>query len=191
MENEIPYVLIVGAKPSDSENYAFQVSYDYIKRVTDKLSAICVYSPEDPGNPSGPGYLDIIFNQEPTFKPGGSEYYKIDSCLRKENGHNDTKPVNNFVNLGSFGTFLMATLEVPTPNEHAVSIGNNLRFRVDRPTSAVSLSFLGGLANAGGVTVGGQGGATSATLRVTLQNEGTTDQPNWVAHWSKEYGGDL
>lgn len=192
MKNQIPYVLIVGAKPSDSDNYAFQASGDYIMSITDELSALCVYSPDDPTNPNGPGYLDIIFNQEPTFSPTGNlaDPPKIDSCTRNQSGHSSTDPVDGFVNLGSFSTFLMATLEVPTPNVHKVSIGSNLRFRVTIPTGAVSLIFNQGLANAGGVPVKNRNGA-NAQLRVTLQNEGTLDQPNWVAHWSREFGGDL
>ena len=191
MKNQIPYVLIVGAKPSDSDNYAFQASGDYIMSITDELSAICVYSP-DPSNPSGAGYLDIIFNQEPTYSPNGAlaDPPKIDSCTRNQNGHSSSDPVNGFVNLGSISTFLMATLEVPSPNVHGVSIGSSLRFRVNIPTSAVSLIFYQGLANAGGVPVKNRNGS-NAQLRVTLQNEGTLDQPNWVAHWSREFGGDL
>ena len=91
--------------------------------------------------------------------------------------------------LGSLSTPIGAVLEYPVPNTHKTSIGTVLRYRVDRP-NLLLLTFNPGLANAGGVPVKKQNGA-NAQLRITLQNEGTTDQPNWVAHWSKEYGGDL
>ncbi|MCI9608616.1 MAG: S-layer homology domain-containing protein [Oscillibacter sp.] len=191
MKNQIPYVLIVGAKPSDSDNYAFQASGDYIMSITDQLSAICVYSPIDPNNPGGPGYLDIIFNQEPTYSPNGAlaDPPKIDSCGSKLNGHTSTTPVNNFVNLGSFCVSLLATLESPTPNVHGVSIGTNLRYYISLPSRGVLLNFQGGLANAGGVPVKTATGGNAA-LMVTIRNDGTNDQPNWRAHWSQEFGGD-
>lgn len=192
MKNQIPYVLIVGAKPSDSDNYAFQASGDYIMSITDELSAICAYSPEDPNNPGGPGYLNIIFNQEPTYSPSGNlaDPPKIDSCGGNQNGHPTTiTPVDGFVNLGSLSVPIGAVLEHPVPNTHKISIGTVLRYRVDRP-NLLLLTFQPGLANSGGVPVKNQNGA-NAQLRVELKNEGTQDQPNWVAHWSREFGGDL
>lgn len=53
------------------------------------------------------------------------------------------------------------------------------------------ITFNQGLANAGGVPVKDPQSGANAQLQIRLQNEGTTDLPNWVAHWSKAYGGDL
>ncbi|MCI9578675.1 MAG: hypothetical protein HFF98_07495, partial [Oscillibacter sp.] len=194
MKNQIPYVLIVGAKPSDSENYAFQASGDYIKSITDELSALCTYTPDDPSNPNGAGYLTIIFNQEPTYSPSGNlaDPPKIDSCNGGLNGHpaSSITPINGFVNLGSLSVTIGAVLDHPTPNTHNVSIGSVLRYRIDRP-GLMLITFNQGLANAGGVPVKDPQSGANAQLQIRLQNEGTTDLPNWVAHWSKAYGGDL
>ncbi len=194
MKNQIPYVLIVGAKPADSENYAFQASGDYIKSITDELTATCAYTPDDPSNPNGPGYLTIIFNQEPTYSPSGNlaDPPKIDSCNGGLNGHpaGSITPINGFVNLGSLSVTIGAVLEHPTPNVHNASIGSVLRYRIDRP-NLMLITFNPGLANAGGVPVKDPQSGANAQMQVKLQNEGSTELPNWVAHWSKAYSGDL
>lgn len=193
MKNQIPYVLIVGAKPSDSDNYAFQASGDYIMSITDELKILdCVFSPDNADNPLGSGSMTIIFNQAPTFSPSGAldDPPRIDTCERNQNGHTSDAPVGGFVNLGSICQVIGgAVLTDPSPNVHQSGIRTSLTYRIPTP-SITRFIFDAGLANAGGVPVKNQNGS-STPLVIRFLNDGTTTEPNWQPHWSREFGGDL
>ena len=195
MKNQIPYILIAGAKPSDSDNYAFQITGDYTTSVTADLKVIsCRFSPTNPNNPGGAGRLTIIFNQAPTFTntTGALEDApSIDSCSNGRNGHSSSAPVDGYVALGSICnlTSCGATLADPPPNRHKTAIPPSLTFDVAVP-SFVELIFNPGLANSSGVPVKGQDGA-NAVLVIRLENVGTMDQPNWQGRWSRAFGGDI
>lgn len=194
MDPEIPYLLIVGAKPKGSLNYAFQTSGDYIKSVKDPLTVRCTYAPDNALAPGGPGTLTLTFNQTPTYNPSASLDAPpgIDTCSGKENGHSGTTPVDNCVALGSFSSSLLAKLVHPSEldQDHGNPIIMTLRYEVLVPSTAVQLTFNGGLANTDGVPVKNKNNA-AAQLYVTLENTGTDEKPNWKAVWSQAYGGTL
>lgn len=194
MKNQIPYLLIAGAKPSDSDNYAFQVTGDYITSVTANLRVTsCLFTPTNPQNPFGPGQLTVIFNQAPTFSPKGAldDPPRIDTCADGSNGHNGETPVNGFVPLGYVcDAAVGVNLRSPAPNRHGSPISTALTYDVPLSPMNVQLIFKPGLANAGGVPVKGQDGS-NAGLVIRFLNDGTADQPNWQPHWSRAFGGDI
>ena len=193
MKNQIPYVLIAGAKPSDSDNYAFQITGDYITSVTANLRIVsCLFTPTNPDNPFGPGQLTVIFNQAPTFSPKGAldDPPKIDTCKDGSNGHSGPTPANGYVALDSICTSTGVNLKTPAPNKHGTPIQTSLTYDVPLSPSNVQLIFTPGLANAGGVPVKGQDGS-NAGLIIRFVNDGTADQPNWRPHWSRAFGGDI
>lgn len=192
MKNQIPYLLIAGAKPSDSDNYAFQITGDYTTSVTANLKVSCVFTPTNPDNPNGSGTLTVIFNQTPTFRPEEalSDPPKIDTCENGSNGHNGSTPVNGHVALGAICPGISGlTLSRPRPNQHGTAIQTTLMYDVLIPSQA-QLIFVPGLANSGGVPVKGQDGS-NAGLVIRFINDGTADQPNWRPHWSRAFGGDI
>ena len=193
MKNQIPYLLIAGAKPSDSDNYAFQITGDYITSVTANLRVIsCLFTPTNDNNPNGPGQLTVIFNQAPTFSPSGAldDPPGIDTCGDGSNGHNGSTPVGGYVALGSICTITGANLRTPAPNRHGSPIQTSLTYDVPLSPSRVQIIFTPGLANAGGVPVKGQDGS-NAGLVIRFVNDGTADQPNYQPHWSRAFGGDI
>lgn len=195
MKNQIPYVLIVGAKPSDSDNYAFQASGDYIKSVTADLQVTnCLFTPSNYDNPYGPGQLTVIFNQSPTFSPSGvlDNPPRIDTCKDGNSGHNGPDPTDGYVAIGSICVSTGVNLVTPTPNKHGTPIQTTLTYEVPLGLSFVQIVFNPGLANSGGVAVKDDKGSNKGLIIVAKNvNEGTNNPPQWVIRWSKEYGGDL
>ena len=185
MKDWTPYVLIVGAKPENSDSIGFQASGNYSTRTNAKLNADCNFRVDE----NNIGYLTVRFNTAPYFAVDEDHVYPIDSCLTAATHNPEDKngvttdgsgTTDNYVRISAVAPSFEIELSNPTPNNHKNPIGLILQFRVPNPTSGQTLLFTEGLCNADGDVVTDRNNK-AVPLRITITSATVNDKTVWSA----------